>query len=220
MLLLTIALNGAADRPVPFRVGETLTYDVSWSSYLTAGTAVARVENREPVDGNPAYHIVAEGRPVPLVSKLYALDYKMETLLDTATLLPRRASVYIEEGKRKRTRPTEFDRKQAPAAVDPLAALYALRARALKSGAGLTMPVIDNGTTYQVRLEVGAVETVSVQGRSVPAWRVAVEATDPAKQRAGKNMAVWISTDERRLPAKLQADLSIGSFTMMLRDVR
>ena len=33
-------------------------------------------------------------------------------------------------------------------------------------------------------------------------------------------MAVWISTDERRLPVKLQADLPIGSFTMMLRDVR
>ena len=107
MLLFTVALGGTADRPVPFRIGEALTYDVSWSSYLTAGTAVARVESREVVDGAPAYHIVAEGRPVPLVSKLYALDYRMETLLDTSTLLPRRASVYIEEGNRKKTRPTE-----------------------------------------------------------------------------------------------------------------
>ena len=36
-----------AGRPpaVPFAVGETLTYDVSWSSVLMAGTAVATVKD-------------------------------------------------------------------------------------------------------------------------------------------------------------------------------
>ncbi|MGC4085025.1 MAG: hypothetical protein QM736_23640 [Vicinamibacterales bacterium] len=33
---------------VPFRVGETLTYDVAWSNYLVAGTATSRVVEKRP----------------------------------------------------------------------------------------------------------------------------------------------------------------------------
>jgi Protein of unknown function (DUF3108) len=219
--LITLAIGlSAAERPVPFRVGETLTYDVSWSSYLTAGTAVATVDKRQVVDGAAAYHIVAEGQPVSLVSRLYRLDYRMETLLDVETLLPRRASVYVEEGSRKRTHPTDFDRKRTPAATDPIAAMYSLRAAGLKPGAALRMPVVDNGKTYDVRMTVGAVESIAATGRTVSAWRIAVDAADESGGRAGRNMAVWISTDPRRLPVKLQADLPIGSFSLVLRDAR
>src|SRR3954462_15337289 len=72
---------------VPFKVGETLTFDVSWSSFMVAGTAVSTVRERRPSASNAsAYYIVAEGRPLPLVAQLYALYYKMDTLLDTSTL--------------------------------------------------------------------------------------------------------------------------------------
>ena len=88
-----------AERPVPFRPGETLTYDVSWSSYLAAGTAVVTVKEKRPSFDSTAYYIVAEARPTPLLSKLYTLYYKLDTLLDAYTLLPQRGSVYSEEGK-------------------------------------------------------------------------------------------------------------------------
>src|SRR5436190_3236060 len=98
-----------AERAVPFRIGETLTYDVSWSSYLTAGTAVTTVKEKKPSFNSTAYYIVAEGRPTPLVGKLYSLYYKIDTLLDSYTLLPQRGSVYQEEGKRHRFKSSQFD---------------------------------------------------------------------------------------------------------------
>ena len=76
-----------SERAVPFKVGETLTYDVSWSSYLTAGTAVTTVKEKKPSYNSTAYYIVAEGRPTPLLSKLYTLYYKVDTLIDSYTLL-------------------------------------------------------------------------------------------------------------------------------------
>ena len=219
--LLGLSLGApAAERPVPFRVGETLTYDVSWASYLTAGTAVAAIPDKPVVGGSPAYHIVAEGRPIALVSKLYALDYRMDTLLDASTLLPRRASVSIEEGSRKRTRPTVFDRAKTPSAMDPLSALYVLRASPLKPGARLTMPVVDDGVTYTVRFVVGAAETVARASGDVPAWRIAVNAADANGRTAAREMAVWISTDAKRLPVKLSAELPIGAFTLVLRGTK
>src|SRR5215213_692472 len=56
---------------VPFQVGETLTFDVSWSQFLTAGTAVSKVVEKKPSAGSTACSIVADGRPVPLVARFY-----------------------------------------------------------------------------------------------------------------------------------------------------
>ena len=62
---------------MPFAVGETLTYDVTYSSYLVAGTAVSRVASRRTISGSSSYYIVVEGRPIPMLASLYNLFYNM-----------------------------------------------------------------------------------------------------------------------------------------------
>src|SRR6266850_7031406 len=165
------------ERPVPFHVGETLTYDVSWSTYLTAGTAVATVKEKKASFNSTAYYIVAEGRPTPLVAKLYSLYYKLDTLLDSYTLLPQRGSVYSEEGSRRRFKVTQFDHTAhkaffeyksgttatdnftvPPYVQDALSAVYVLRAVPLKSGDRITMPVSDDGSNYKLQVDAGASE--------------------------------------------------------------
>src|SRR3954471_17767250 len=84
--------------PVPFRVGETLTFDVAWSQFLVAGTAVSRVVEKRPSNNSTAYYIVAEGRPIPLVARFYSVYYKMDSLLDSFSALSQRTSLYTEEG--------------------------------------------------------------------------------------------------------------------------
>src|SRR5262245_41785698 len=55
-----------ADAAVPFKVGETLVYDVSWSSLVTAGSATATVLGRKPAASGTGsvWEVSAEGRPV------------------------------------------------------------------------------------------------------------------------------------------------------------
>ena len=103
IVLLALAAPQAKPAPkrelaVPFAAGESLTYDISWSTFLTAGSATVSVKEKKPSYGSTAYYIVAEGRPTTMVSKLYTLYYKADTLLDVFTLLPQRGSVYSEEG--------------------------------------------------------------------------------------------------------------------------
>src|SRR5262245_35755763 len=95
---------------VPFHANERLTYDVSWSSFMVAGTAVLTVGDKKPSSNSTAYSISAEGRPVPLVARLYTLYYRMDTLVDAYTLLSQRGSLYAEEGDEKHTAVTRFDR--------------------------------------------------------------------------------------------------------------
>src|SRR6188474_2075110 len=91
------AQPGGRDAAVPFKVGERLTYDVTWSTFLVAGTAYATVAARADAGGAPAYHLIADGRPIPLLQRLYNVYYKMESMLDTVTLLPQRMSLLSEE---------------------------------------------------------------------------------------------------------------------------
>jgi hypothetical protein len=228
-----------AERPVPFRMGEVLTYDVSWSSYVTAGTATVTVREKRPSYGSTAYYIVAEGRPTPLLSKLYTLYYKAETLLDSYSLLPQRGVVYSEEGRDRRTKTTSFNQGAKTAvyevqtatnvrkdlrlpafAQDALSAIYVLRAIPMKQGASITMPVTDSGTVYKVQVVVGSREPVRAGGATTNAWKVIPTLIDAKGKPSARAMAMWISDDERKVPLKLQADLAVGSFVLTLREAR
>src|SRR5204863_10059521 len=227
------------ERPVPFHVGETLTYDGSWSSFVTAGTAVATVKEKKPSFNSTAYYIVAEGRPTPLVSKLYSLYYKLDTLLDSYTLLPQRGSVYSEEGSRHRFRTTRFDRSAkraffeyqttstiksdfpvSPVVQDVLSAVYVLRAVPFAAGDRMTMPVCANGMNYKAQIDIGAAERVRTPIGDVNAWKVRPTIVDVKNKPVGRNMAIWLSDDARRLPVKFQAELPVGTFNLVLRDAR
>ena len=244
----TLALSAApvapkpparTERPVPFAVGETLDYDVSWSTFLTAATATLTVKEKRASYNSTAYYIVAEGRPTLVLGKLYSLYYKLDTLLDAYTLLPQRGSIYSEEGSRHKFRTTVFDRvgKKAqfehrttttvkaefpisPVVQDALSALYVLRTIPLKAGYRMTMPVSDDGTNYQMQVDVTGPERVRTGFGEVSAWRLRPTITDEKHEQVGRDLGIWMSDDVRRLPVKLQADLGVGSFVLSLREAR
>lgn len=226
--------------PMPFAVGETLTYDVGWSNYLVAGSAVTRVVEKRPSFDSTAYYIVAEGKPIPLIARFYSVYYKMDSLLDSFSSLSQRTSLYTEEGAAKRYATTLFNRGTKRASVewksgaettrdelvipanvqDGLATLYTLRGRAFRAGEKVSVPVTDDGTLYTVNVEVGAPEPIKVPLGPVTAWNLRVTILDAMKQPVGNNVRAWISTDARRLPVRLQADLPVGNFALALRSAQ
>ena len=222
---------------VPFKVGETLTYDVSWSQFVTAGTAVARVVEKKPSNGSTAYTISADGRPIPLVARFYNVYYKMDSLLDAFSGLTQWTSTYSEERGRKRQTNMRFDRnarrvyyddleepgaKQnfaAPVNIqDGLSTLYSVRGRAFRAGERFSIPVADDGAAYTVDFEVGRPERVRVPFGDVEAWNLKINVLNASKEPVANNTAAWISTDARRLPVKLQSELPIGNFVLALRE--
>lgn len=231
--------QAVAEAPVPFKVGEALTYDVSWSSFLVAATATTTVKEKRPSFDSIAYYVVAEGRPLPMLARLYNLYYKMDALVDSRTLLSQRGSLYAEEAADHRLAATRFDRAARraffevqseqttksdyavpPGTQDGLTVLYALRTRALKAGDRVVTPVADGGSLYTVSAEIAAPEMVRVPLGEFSAWNLKVNIVNAQGQAAWKNVAIWISNDARRLPVKLQAELPIGHFVLALRDAR
>lgn len=229
----------AREAAVPFRVGETLTYDVSWSQFLTAGTAICTVTGKKAANGSTAYSIVADGRPVPLVARFFNVAYRMETLLDSFTALSQAASLRADENGRTRRTTARFDRRARrayyetetdrvvkqdfavpPDVQDGLATLYAVRGRAFRAGEHFTIPVADDGALYQVALETLAPGPVRVPLGDVSAWNLKLTILDATRKPVTANTAIWITNDARRLPVRLQSDLPLGTFVLALREAR
>jgi hypothetical protein len=226
-----------ADRAVPFRVGETLEYDVSWSSFLTAGTATLSVRGTRTTGKSTAYHLHADGRAVGLVARLYHVYYRAESWLDTRTRLPHEALLYREEGRRKRTNTTRFDRAARrvffeasgngseridlpipPDAHDPLSALFAIRMLPMRAKATTILAVASNEKLYRVRVTVHGRETISTPLGPRAAWRLspAIEQTD-TEGGEPRRIALWVSDDAQRLPLRMEADMPVGTFNLVLR---
>jgi hypothetical protein len=202
---------------------------------VTAGTATVSVKEKKASFGSTAYYIVAEGRPTSLVSKMYTLYYKADTLVDSYSLLPQRGSLYSEEGKRHRLKTTTFNQAARKASYevetrtvvkkdltipgftqDALSAVFVLRSIPFKPGEKFNMPVSDNGNVYKVQMQVGVIEPVKTGMGTINGFRITPVITGPDKD-SPRGLALWISDDARRLPLKMEAQLLVGKFTIILQ---
>jgi len=228
-----------AERPVPFRVGESLEYDVGWSSYLTAGTATLTVQERKASYNSVAYYVVAEGRSSGIVGTLYPAYYKADTLIDVYTLFPQRGSIYSQEGGHRKLRVTTFDQSKRNAEFqvtpggstprkfplsapthDAVSVVLALRTLALRDGLDLSLPVSDGGKVFAVKATVRGRERLSTRLGQVMTWRVEPAIVGDTGEIGARGLTVWISDDPRRLPMRMEAEMPVGTFNLTLRKVQ
>jgi len=231
------AAPAKVERRVPFAVGERLNYDISWSSYLTAGTLSLVVESKKPSYSSTAYYVTAEAQTIGLLAKLYTLYYKADTLIDVFTLLPQRGSLYSREGGDQRTKITMFDQakntgmfemqtkskmnkelKLKPLTQDMLSVLYVLRSINPRPGDKLDIPVSDSGWNYVVTFTVGAAEAVKkANGTTVQALRVTPKAINEQGKDVAQGFVMWLANDATLVPVRMEGPLAAGHVVLALK---
>ncbi|MGE5357824.1 MAG: DUF3108 domain-containing protein [Bacteroidales bacterium] len=228
-----------AERPVPFAVGERLTYDISWSSFLTAGTATVLVKEKKASFNSVAYYMTVEGKPTPFVNALYPVYYKADTLVDAYTLLPQWASIFSQERGKQQMKVTMFDQQRhtarfdirsgatasrqmsiPPYTQDPVSALYWIRTLDLRPGLKTTVPVSYNGNLLTVQVTVNGRETLGGGSGARRAWRVTPLVVNDSSDSAPRKMAVWLSDDNRHVPLRMEVEIAVGRFEMVLTGAR
>ena len=225
------------ERRVAFAVGERLNYDVSWSSYLTAGTLSMTVESKKPSYNSTAYYVTAEAQTIGVFATLYTLYYKADSLIDVFTLLPQRGSLYSREGGDQRTKVTMFnqaantgkfemqtkskmekDLKLKALTQDMLSALYVLRSISPRPGDKLEIPVSDSGWNYMVTFNVGAAEAVKIaNGTSVSALRITPTVINEEGKDVGKGFVLWLANDATLKPVRMEGPLAAGHVVLALK---
>jgi hypothetical protein len=224
------ATHAADDPPSArssFASGERFTYRVSWMG-LHAATAVMEAGPAPSPDGQRMLRFLTTARSSPVVTKLYPVDNRVESLVDAETLLPRRLLFRRREGRRKNDFDVTFRRAEGnvlsvkdgvpttipiPAdAHDSISCLYAVRrVSSLQPGFSQAMTVHHDKKNYRLEVRIEAIEKVRGPWGEIEAIRaLAIMPFQGIFLNEG-NIRVWFTNDERRIPVRMKAKVIIGS---------
>ena len=223
------AITATAVAPVPFSVGEELTYKATFGG-IPAGTARMRVTGIEMVRGRPAYHVVFSiDGGVPL----FRVRDRYESWIDVATLSSLRHRQQISEGRYKRTTVYEIYpenaqyRKQGDSLrtsvsnpLDDGSFIYAVRAAGVRVGETRRDDRYFRPDRNPVVLTGLRQETVTVDAGTFAA--TVVRPTIKTKGLFSENgdAQVWFSDDARRYPVLVKTKFSRFSLTLTLESVK
>lgn len=228
-----------AQGPRPFRHGETLAYDLDLLGVVKAGTLELTVER--PISGGRIVPLRARARTTTQVSTLKKLAAVGLSWVEAATLLPERYRDESDEGGLRRSsdarlRPPEplvvihgdTGGKKGEASfaregevLDPVSAVYLLRAARLAPGDRACFDAVGRGRYWRVEAAVAE----EVEPVETPAGRFATFRVDLVARRAdagqkAHEIHLWFSNDARRLLVAAVADLDVGPARLTLTEVR
>jgi hypothetical protein len=214
--------------PVPFRVGERLTYAVNFGG-LQIGTAQMSVLGVEDVRGRPSYHVlftIEGGMPLLRVQDRY------ESWIDTATLASRRHVQEIREGgyrrntryeiypEQRRYRENDEDSLRASVAhpLDEGSFVYFIRAVHVPVGQTREFHQYFKPDRNPVIIRALRRDTVEV-----PSGRYPTVVVRPSIRARGifaedGDAQLWFSDDPRRILVRMNAKFAGIALSLVLTD--
>jgi hypothetical protein len=115
VILLALAGQASAgqspDVASLYREGERLGYDVTWLG-IKAGEATLEAGGVVSLNGHQAYHLVTTAQSTPLISKIYRVDDRTESFLQTDPLRALRFDKNLREGRYRHSSQTVFDHEK------------------------------------------------------------------------------------------------------------
>ena len=241
ILGLLLALSGTAfariGPPVPFRVGEKLTYQIFWGPFVV-GRASSEVAGIEKVDNRDCYHLIAKAKTSGLAEWLFPVDSTAESWLDCRDLFSRKYRQNRSEGKHVTNDETHYDYdhkeivttnhvknrvKRAPLeqpVQDVVSSLYFVRAQKLMLDAEQTFVLNASATNYVVTIRPDQRKQLWLRPvGDVQALRIEPNPTLKIVAANKGRMWFWITDDERRLPLLVNSEMKLGNAKLVLYSV-
>ena len=218
--------------PNPLRVGEKLTYNISWKK-LPAGKRTDWITQEAVVNGQNTYRIQSEMKTRALF-RPYKFRSEQETHFNPTTLSPIRFQNYVQdrkfqgvvkvnfhEGKAdyerlSRPKPKAPQKREAkvleipPGTQDELSLIYFLRSKQLVLGKTYFFPLLVKGKVLKATLTVEG--RAFVKNKKLGNVRTLV-------LRTSEGGRFWITDDERRLPVKIETESKIGAIKATLTEI-
>jgi hypothetical protein len=245
-LLLAASASGAAEQtiaPPPvgikaFHPGEVLTYDVSWSRMISAGTVTMTVETEKLPNERELLRFVVRGRSQGLVDKVFPVSNMVKSVFDPLLMQSLSYSLRESYGKKKRLRVTEFDHAKKIAVYrlnedppetltipdqvqDGLSLLYFLRTReALAIGRHMEIDVVDGGKNWTIEVSFLAREKVTTVAGEFDTIKIKIYPKDKGGFKKKREVLIWLTDDDRQIPVLMKSTLKVGSFVFELVDMK
>jgi uncharacterized protein DUF3108 len=207
----------------PYRVGEHLTYNVSFSNFISAAHVELLVAAHGTFYGREGIQLNAHVETTGVINAaLYALNNDYTTYVDPSTGLPFRAQQVVREASRTADSSNEFNQPAGTAAIpskqqteefpgtyDLLSALYRLRSLPLREGGSYYFRVRGESQEYAAELQVTGHEMIKTNVGSYDALVTQIRVSNDSHAN-NYHLRIYFSDDERHVPVLIKARLSAG----------
>jgi hypothetical protein len=218
--------------------GEQLTYDISWSRLLSAGTAVMEIKKETLQDGRPVLVFAVTGRSLGAVDRIFPVNDTVQSTFDPQIMQSLSYSLRQSHGKKKVRRDVVFDhpRKKVISTLndevpktldipeqvqDALSSLYFLRTiDEFTIGKVITVNVFDSNKNWSIEVLTLGRETVKTPAGEFSAIKVK---THPLYEGIFLNKGevfIWLTDDSRKVPVLMKSTITVGSFVFSLTDMK
>ncbi len=214
----------------PFNEGEKLIFSVEYGP-LNAGTSIMEVRKITNINGIPCFHLVSLEKTNSFFSKIYKIEDRYESYVDTVKLNSVRFEKHIMEGSYKKDQIVEFKQDSGKAvysdsveyeieegAKDIIASIYFARTLDLEIGNSYFINNHTDGKNYN--LEVKALRRERIE---TPAGEFDCLVIQPVIE-GGKifasrdGLTIWLTDDVWKIPVLIRSKIMIGSIQAKLRE--
>jgi Protein of unknown function (DUF3108) len=212
----------------PSFLGETLRYTMTILG--VAGGELTLSAQTAELNGRAAWKFQLSAVSNDFLSRLFLVRDYMVSWVDPGTFRSLRFEKHTVEGKRARDELTEFDYakgiarhedKNVPlndASLDTLSSVYYLRTLPLDSQTPAELQVF-SGETHVLRVEVLGRERLVTPAGVFQTIRVEPRSSGGSLIGKGKNLVLWLTDDERRIPVQIRSKLRVGTLNGKLRAI-
>jgi hypothetical protein len=203
--------------PAPYQVGERLTFNVAFSSFVSAAHVELLVAARGTFFEREGIQLKGHVETTGVVNAaLFAINNDSITYVDPTTGMPFRAQQIVRTASRASEKAADFNQPagappsqeatEFPGTYDFLSAVYRIRALPLSEGATYNLTVRGDGETYQIEVKVKGREIIR---SNVGSFNTIV--TQVRLKGAHKyNFRAYFAEDQRHVPVLITAKLSAG----------
>jgi hypothetical protein len=209
--------------PGIYRVGERLTYNVSFSNFMNAAHIELFVANGGTLFDRPGLELRAHIETTEVVSvALYSLNNDYTTFIDPTTGIPFRSTQVVREGGTTSDSTSDYNAPlgvdaipnklrmgEFPGRFDFLSAIYRLRALPLSSRATYYFNIVYDQIEYQAQLKVVGQEMVKTKVGTFNTIITEVRTSADTTFNDYK-VRVYFSDDERHVPVLITARHKAG----------
>lgn len=202
----------------PYRVGERLTYNVSFSNFPSAAHVEVEVVSHANHFGRDAIQLRAHVETTGVVNvALFAINNDYMTYIDPESGLPFRSEENVRDAIRSADSVQDFSQpagneaippkqKGFPGTFDFLSVFYRARALPLAEGGIYNFSVRGEGTEYQAEMKVTGRETIRTNVGSFPTIVTQIKVPNSPL----RSLRIYFSDDAGHVPVLMIARLSAG----------
>jgi hypothetical protein len=232
--------------PLPFKVGETLSYNVTFSKLIFSGTiGELKLTVSKPLEPTQSEMIELKAEAVSkgFFPALFGVKVKDRyiSLVNTVDFGVQVSTKLIEEGKVRREQKSVLNRetglvtytdrdlanskntpkvkeKASPRWIqDLLSTIYFVRAQPLREGDVIAVPISDAGEVYNIEVIAGKREEIKTGGKKYTVIQLNAKVFGGRYIKRSGEMLVWVSDDLSRIPVRARVKTSGATITVDLK---